>query len=693
MEGKNYLRENQFNVQKNEEHKRDFLAGDIVSHRDWGVGYVVKVGSGPQTDIIVDFPGKPGHQMSSQLAKNTLSKLPADGLESLLLRDRDKVAQWSQSAPLKLIGAVLADFGKEAKPAALRTRLEGRLLSVKWESWWKRVQPVIKQSPYFRVRYDGSYMLASPVEQIPESPLPPSPKKSKPAKISSAQAQQLASRLEVGEIGFEGLKGAKTLRLVAREIVQRSVASSSAHSALIKALAGPVLPVRVILDECSKLEQPQELIEALVEYVSHIQVLVATVASEKGKKVSGPILSKLRLLEDATRRLATYQQLEEDPLLIATFVKVLLQLALMLWRKEMSGWRSQSLGYISNAVAILAGKQSEVFAIAGEHLARDENSTFGRVAIAESLLAKVAAKVRPEAVDRFLMGSLSVPSEFTEGCFLHNVKKEQQLLWVSSALPQVLLSCNTSAIDALARLLLRIEPRLEPQELKTYLELVIVVASMSPKTQAILNSVIKDRLKERLDSIELEISDLTTWAKPNTVLDAVEGAWCARLAEERQKARDVRASLESEVKGLQQALETTRAKSARLEEMVAQLKSSYRLPEHWASFQGKKGILESLVVLYQEAFLARNVDAKTAGWMLQRLQNLLQKEGVSSFGQVESHTNFAPALHEFIPGFEGAGKEVQIKCPGFEWNDPAGNEIILARAKVIRREGVKWDTA
>jgi hypothetical protein len=150
------------------------------------------------------------------------------------------------------------------------------------------------------------------------------------------------SRLEAGEIGFEGLKGAKTLHLVAREIVQRSVASSSAHSALIKALAGPVLPVRVILDECSKLEQPQELIEALVEYVSHIQVLVATVASEKGKKVSGRILSKLRVLEGPTRKLAAYQQLEKDPLLIATFVKVLLQLALMLWRKGMSGWRSHS---------------------------------------------------------------------------------------------------------------------------------------------------------------------------------------------------------------------------------------------------------------------------------------------------------------------------------------------------------------
>lgn len=671
----------------NEMEEQEFLPGDVVSHREWGIGYVLEVGSGPEPDLIVEFTGKPRHRMSSQLASHALSKLPADGLEALLLKERDKVATWSKDAPLKLIGAALADLGKAAKPADLRAKLDSRrLLPVKWESWWKRVQPAIKDSPCFFVRSDGSYHLASAVEQIPESPLPPSPKKAKAARLTSAQVQEITVRLEAGEIEFESLKGTKTLRLVAKELVQRSLTSEMARSVAMKALQGPVLHTRVILEEFSHLGQLSYLIEALVRFTSHIQLLAATPALKEGKKIGEHVMAKLHLMENATRQLVEYGQLQEAPSVIASLVHALLQLALVVWRKEMSSWRSQSLDRVSNTVVILAQRQPKVFSIAGEYLARHEGNILGKVAVADSLLTKVAADVRYEAVDQLLIGSLVEPSGFVEECFLHHVKEEQQLSWISSALSHLLLSCNIRAVEALARLLLRKSPRLEAHESKMYVELAIALASVSPQAPEVLSAVIRDRLKQRLDSVTSEISDLTRPAKPKTVLDLIEDASHAKVEEERRHAREMCAALEADLKDLQLALETTKSKSIKLEEMVEQLKSSYRLPERWALFQGKKEILESLVGLYQEAFLAKGAggDPKATGWVLQRLQNLLQKHSVSEFGRVDSRATYDPTLHEFIPGFEDTGEEVRIKCPGFEWLDPAGNKIILARAKVVR---------
>ena len=86
--------------------------------------------------------------------------------------------------------------------------------------------------------------------------------------------------------------------------------------------------------------------------------------------------------------------------------------------------------------------------------------------------------------------------------------------------------------------------------------------------------------------------------------------------------------------------------------------------------------------------LATGGDEDTmVSWMLQRLGNILQRYGVSYFGKVESCVKYNPELHEFIRGFETGSNDVRIKCPGCEWQDPAGKKVILARARVTGLQG------
>lgn len=671
-------------MQPNEGQKSRFSPGDVVSHHEWGVGRVVEVKTEPEAHIIVDFPNKRSHQIKAQLANDALHKLPADGLEALLLREPDKVAQWGQHAPLKLIGAALADLERPARVADLKAKLHGRdLLTSKWETWWKRVQPVVKESPLFDVGVDRSYRLVSQVDQIPEEPLPSAPKKVRPTRMSGTQVQEMASELEAGQIKFESLKGAKNLRMLAREIVRRTSASQGARAAIRKALDGPVLPIRFILEELSSSGRPTESIEVLLHYTDSIQVLARRPGREKGTKVGEHIVAKLHLLDDTTKRLAEHHQLPEDPLPLSPFVKALLQLALTIRRESTSTWRSEAVDCVSSAMASLAAGQPSVFDIVGEYLATQESDISRKVAVTGSLLARVPPACRSEAVDRLLIRSLVGPPEFAEECFARYLGADEQLNWLSSALQR---SCDTTALEVLARLLRRKSTRLDAQEQVTCLELAIGIASVSRKAHATLGPLIMDRLKERLDVVSRETSQATLRASLESVLDVIEGTALAKVNEERETFAGIRANLESNMTNLQEAVQTSRRESARLKEMVEQLKSSYHLPEQWTEFKGKKEVLEGLAGLYQEISLAKEsgVDAEATAWVLQRLQNVLLKHGVSKFGQMEGPEDYDPALHQFIPGFEGTGKEVKIQSPGFQWQDPAGNKITLARAKVVK---------
>jgi len=148
----------------------------------------------------------------------------------------------------------------------------------------------------------------------------------------------------------------------------------------------------------------------------------------------------------------------------------------------------------------------------------------------------------------------------------------------------------------------------------------------------------------------------------------------------------MRADLEAEIGQLRETLDTSVVERTRLQRLVEQLQTGYRVPEQWAVHQGRREVLAELATLYQELALSQPVSGPVAEpdhWLTLRLESLLQQHGVSKFGTPGSTDPYNPTLHEYLPGVGGTGSIIQVRCPGFRWQDPAGNAVVLTRAKVV----------
>ena len=252
--------------------QREFHPGDVVSHRTWGIGLIVEIYPGASPEVKSDFQNKPQHRMSLQLARSSLTILLPNGLEALFIKFPEKLANWSEEASLKLIGAALADINKPAKPMEIRNRIENKhLLKTSWDNWWKRVQPALRDSPQFVKNSNGSYELAVSPEQIPEIPLPAAPQKKKKEVVNSAAAKEIASKVLSGEVSLGDLKGTEVLKRVLKELLRKNTPVESASAAFLKVTDGPVVNIRIVIGGLNKAKRLPELIRTLEQIVSSVQ--------------------------------------------------------------------------------------------------------------------------------------------------------------------------------------------------------------------------------------------------------------------------------------------------------------------------------------------------------------------------------------------------------------------------------------
>ena len=165
----------------------------FVYHKEWGVGRIVAL-EGDGQWVLVDFRGRPKHRMTREIALRSLSRLPDDGLEASLWNSPDTARIWAKKRPLRLVAAALADAGGTAKAKDLQTCIEQHL-DTKWNTWWKRIQPLVKQSPYFHMK-EGSYVISGNPSDVPEEALPTRVGRRTTAEPKSSRTHKVASSRE-----------------------------------------------------------------------------------------------------------------------------------------------------------------------------------------------------------------------------------------------------------------------------------------------------------------------------------------------------------------------------------------------------------------------------------------------------------------------------------------------------------------
>ncbi len=147
--------------------ENEIEANVFVYHREWGVGQIKTLENHGQL-VLVHFQNRPEHRMSREIALRSLNKLPNDGLEATLWNNPETVYSWVKNGPLRLVAAALADAGGAGKPKDLQARLQQRVLrDIKWATWWKKIQPFLKESPHFQVK-EGKYILIKKASDVPE---------------------------------------------------------------------------------------------------------------------------------------------------------------------------------------------------------------------------------------------------------------------------------------------------------------------------------------------------------------------------------------------------------------------------------------------------------------------------------------------------------------------------------------------
>lgn len=173
-----------------------YVLGTFVQHARFGIGKVTA--QDESGEVTVQFRPGESRRFSARLAAN-MKVLPGDGLEALLWTNPDETRDWTATAPLKLLGAVLTDLGGRAKAGLIREKLEGRVLdeSVRWERWWGNVRSAAGDSNYFTVSKNKSNAIIGlglvrgvQVKDIPPVPLPGKPREDRKSKKKAASKME-----------------------------------------------------------------------------------------------------------------------------------------------------------------------------------------------------------------------------------------------------------------------------------------------------------------------------------------------------------------------------------------------------------------------------------------------------------------------------------------------------------------------
>ena len=159
-------------------------------------------------------------------------------LAEYLKTDPQEVERWVQEGQLRLFAGALTYLtansparSREHKVADIQAKLEPLVeqTGAKWDTWWSKVQPWVKESNHFnpgQARY--TYRLAPGVvfDNIPAERLvgkPKSAKPSSPARKKTASTQQVSESLkQIRESYLSALKQQQNSRTVTLEQIQES---------------------------------------------------------------------------------------------------------------------------------------------------------------------------------------------------------------------------------------------------------------------------------------------------------------------------------------------------------------------------------------------------------------------------------------------------------------------------------------
>lgn len=125
--------------------------GTYCHHKSWGAGRVVewdRLG----VKVVVDFEGRPGHELGMKFAAMSLTPLAEDSFLAKRFSARDELKELANADPVALVKRILSDNGGRLSLDQLEELVAGHVVeSGKYKGWWEATKRKLRENPQFIV--------------------------------------------------------------------------------------------------------------------------------------------------------------------------------------------------------------------------------------------------------------------------------------------------------------------------------------------------------------------------------------------------------------------------------------------------------------------------------------------------------------------------------------------------------------
>lgn len=125
--------------------------GNFCSHRSWGIGKIVSWNT-DLGEMVINFANKAGHTMQLIYAAESLSPLPDDHIEAMILNDPTKAREVAVNNPLEILSVCIKSFGAAATAERIERTLTPALIpATDWKKWWDSTKRQVKKDTRYHI--------------------------------------------------------------------------------------------------------------------------------------------------------------------------------------------------------------------------------------------------------------------------------------------------------------------------------------------------------------------------------------------------------------------------------------------------------------------------------------------------------------------------------------------------------------
>ncbi len=126
-----------------------FDKGNFVYHNSWGLGVIDSIES---DGIVVSFKDKVSHNMSIQMALNSLKPVTKDHIYVMKHEDPETIKELFTKDFMQFFGYLIKSYGGEIAVDDIKNELIPEFVDEKnWVKWWSKARTMIKKDPLFGV--------------------------------------------------------------------------------------------------------------------------------------------------------------------------------------------------------------------------------------------------------------------------------------------------------------------------------------------------------------------------------------------------------------------------------------------------------------------------------------------------------------------------------------------------------------